>query len=294
MIIRFKDHLKLQLSEAVKSADTLKVANLIRSYLSKKISGGMALYPAVEQFKTPEGLITTLTYINAKGIVLRFNWLANKIDQNELHSVNWWDATGTKYKIKFDKNISLVQSLPHVVDIVNHKKTGDQDFYLDESFIFEHDVGELTEAKTDNPLQFVKDWIAKLDNGDKVSTTGCAVAGGSMAYKLIRQVVADNPKAFEGGKLVNKAAIKWQSVENTFLDSKVSTKVLKDTSKEQWVQPPQLKGMEEEVEEQISYMEKIADLHNMLKFMVKGATNAIFVAGRGGCLQGNTEINIQM
>lgn len=284
-MIRFKDYYRNKLEEAVKIADNGKVARLITSYLKKKL-GTAVLYPSFEQFKHGGDVYTTVQVIHNPDTVIRFNWLHGKLDAQHLHSVTVF-VKDAKSEIKFDKDISLVQSLPAVVDVIKKGvKAGSEELYLDDALAEEtEDSGELIAEAVDaakDPVLYIKQRLDKMDNGDKVATSSFGKGGGgsSMAYTLIRVLIDSNPKCFDGAKLINKNALNFKAVEAKAAGSKVKVTVAKDNTAETWVQPADLP--EEELEEQISYLEKVEDLGHMIKFMVKGATNAVFVAGRGG------------
>lgn len=270
----FKEYRRTVLDEAVKISDTNKVAKLITTYLNKKL-GHAVLYPAIEQFKRSGEIYTSVTVLLGYPKYVRFNWLHGKLDQNTLHSVTFFDGDDKK-ELTFDKELSLAQSLPQVVKILKRQiSTPSFEFHLTES----SDLNEefLVEAKGDHPLEAVKAHIANLRIGDKLVVSKLQLT--ALEYKMIRTLVADNPKAFDGYKLIDRN-INYQSAINVMNESSVKGTIKKDSVKETWVVPPDIN--EKEVEEQISYIEKVADLSSMIKFMLKGATNAVFCAGRGG------------
>lgn len=272
---RFKDYRATCVNEAVKASDTHKVAKLITNYLKKKL-GQATLYPAIEQFKRGADMYTTVTVLLGYPKSVRFNWLHGKIDQNTLHSVTI-DVEGKRQEILFDKEVSLVQTLPQVVKVLQHKvTTPEAEFYLED---YEEVKGvSLNEAKGDHPLEVIKSHIDATKVGDKIPVSSLGLTG--LEYKLIRQLTSENPKAFDGYRILNKNAINWSGVEATLANSKVKMTIKSDNTKESWVKPSDID--ESEGEEAISYIEKVADLANMIRFMLKGATNAVFCAGRGG------------
>lgn len=289
-MLKFNDFRKMYVTEAVKAADTGKVANLITSYLHKHLGGAVYLYPSVEQYKHGADTYTTVTILLSTIKSVRFNWVHGKLDQNSLHSITISNS-GKHEEITFDKNVSLVQVLPIVVSILHkHPTVASWDEYTLGNELVTEETLQLAEAKGDNPLEVVKGHIAALDNGDKIAVSSLKLT--SLEYKLMRQVIADNPNAFDGYKILNKGKINWHTTESALADSKVKLSMKSDNTKETWIEPAGIDN--KEVEEQITYIEKIEDLSNMLKFMLKGATNAVFVAGRGGCLHSSTEINIEM
>lgn len=285
--MKFKDYRKIVLDEAVKAGDTTKVAKLIQSYLYKKL-GAAYLYPSIEQFKHGSDVYTAVTILLSSTKYIHFNWLHGKIDQNSLHSVVISDM-GQHEEIKFDKNVSLVQVLPQIVSILQGKiKTPEFEFYMEDFEITSDEY--INEAREENPMEVVKGYLGGLKPGDKIVNARVWERCGNVGIKLLKQIMVDNPKSFSGNQLINKN-INWHGAESVLSNSRVKGSITKDNTKETWVNP----GIdEEEAQEQISYIEKIEDLSNMLKFMMKGATNAVFVAGRGGCLHSNTEINIEI
>lgn len=275
-MLKFKEYRKIQLDESVKIADTEKVAKLITSYLRKKL-GAAYLYPSIEQFKHGSDLYTTVTVLLTSTKSVRFNWLHGKLDQKSLHSVTVMDM-GVKKEITFDKDVPLVQTLPQIVKVLQHKiTTPEVEFYLEDTETYSEN--ELNESVVPNPLEALKSYVSSLNVGDKFVGHRVVEIGGTATIKLIKQFQSDNQKAFDGKALVNKN-FNWHGTETLLANSKVKMNINPDKIKETWVKPTDLN--EKDAEDQISYIEKIEDLSNMLKFMVKGATNAVFVAGRGG------------
>ncbi len=277
-MLTFKDYRISQIAEAVKTADTGKVANLITSYLKKHLGGKIYLYPSIEQFKHGADVYTTVTIILSSIKFVRFNWLNGKLDQSALHSVTISDS-GKHEEVTFDKHVSLVQILPEIVNILKKNvsnKSWDA-YILDDA---EHIAEEaLFESSSSDPMSVVKSYFEKLNTGDKINLTRILEAGGPVALKIARHVIATNAAAFDGKIIVSKK-IDYSHCQSILSNSKVKMRVSSDNTAESWVEPSGID--KQEVEEQISYIEKIEDLSNMLKFMLKGATNAVFVAGRGG------------
>lgn len=286
-MLNFTTYRKNILTEAIKVADTEKVGKLITSYLRKKL-GQATLYPAIEQFKHGGDTYTTLTILLGYPKSVRFNWLHGKIEQSSLHSVTI-DVEGKRQEITFDKDVSLVQTLPQITRVLQNKvKAPEEEFFVENVSTLD-DV--LAENMSDESIKVVMSYISNLKRGAKVNLTTVLNTGGPIALKLMRQVIDDNPKTFSD-KVYVGGNVSYAGAEALLQKSKVKMSIKSDTSTETWIKPESINSAD--VEEQISYIEKIADLGNMVKFMLKGATNAIFVAGRGGCLRSNTEINIEM
>lgn len=282
---KFKEFCEsIVLSEAVRAKDAPKMAKLILSYLNKKL-GKTVLYPSIEQFKWGGKLLSTMQFVvPSKSMIIRFNWERGTMDERSLYSVTIQRSVESKDLISFDKKVSLARSLPYIVDIIKTKQKGQFDLFLGEGTELEEDFGlsYLNEAVED-PLEMLRSHVTKLSIGDKFTASEIGRMGGTVAYRLASQLISDNKDAFEKRKLVVMPSdLTWKGVEKVYANSRVSVKVKKDTTPETWVKPAELSGMESQVEEQITYIEKVEDLSNMIKFMLKGASNAVFVAGRGG------------
>ena len=118
---------KSYLTEDIATGSLKKATTLILKYLRKKTGRGSMFHTAgVEAFKNSNGAGYGIRYYlpGAKIESVRFNWASiGAASSTNLASVCFWNGTtqGPNYHISFERDVSLVQVLPQIAEIL---KTG--------------------------------------------------------------------------------------------------------------------------------------------------------------------------
>lgn len=278
---------------------------LMGSYLTKKVGTKFFRYPGLEKYKSGDdtGYGVRLYSKDAKHSV-RFNWATKSVNIAALKSVDVFDSKGTKKTIEFDKKVSLVKSLPLVADLINGQLKGKDlwtapdDVPLNESVIKAR-PNFLIESNSMNPSD-IYDGVVDMLSDPKFSRFAVY-----QEYRSIGQKIFDYIAANAGDDVIIKKGNKF-----TFVGSKADLKKMRDdkdrilsklgcvratvrssSNNETYDVNSSVKHIEDNVE-RLTYEKQLEDMENLIRMTISGASNALFVAGRGGCLSGDTEINV--
>lgn len=266
--------------EAVSVSQFPKAQRLIDLYLRKKIK--TPLFGTVESWKRGGARGTGLRYyLPSKGRSFRINWTVNATNlSKDVTSIDVWYSENETYNFEFDKKQSLVKVLPLVVDILLQKKKPQS------GKISYSDDKNLTESFNDPSKVFdgVIELISKPGfNKDKIQKTYS-----SLGAKMFDKIAAMNSDiiykqgikfVFAGGPndLERLRAVKDSVIGSVGIPMRVS----RTTTDEEYVVDKKVTDLEKNAEK-IAYEEQLDHLENLVKMTLSGASNALFVAGRGG------------
>lgn len=290
---------KWLINEAVSASAVDTVNKLVKSYLTRKLNTKVYSYPGVEQFSnsTEKGFGVRYFYLDKS---IRFNWKNANINAFTLGSVDLWDGTShdPNWHISFDTEQSLVKTLPLIIDFINNPSAGV--FYLipdetnksiKETYIFES-------SQNMDAFDFV---LQKMSSNAEITGALLTAEYGSYKpYPVFKTIKNLYPHFFQkkGAKMVfigtSNDILKIKSQKNDIINSLggVKISVSKGGSKEVYAPNEQETEINEQGIEKVAYEEQLKHLSVLMKMVIKGATNALFVAGRGGCLDKNTKISI--
>jgi hypothetical protein len=280
------------INESTLSSSSLNKARyLIQSYLTKKV-GQTFSAAGLEQFKSSKGSGYGLRFYFPKTLYsVRFNWQTLSGDENRLKSIDFWmKQSSPTFHIAFDDDTSLVQILPFVARILLGKEkvklgkfvTAPMGTSLNESSDDTLDI-LLEEYNMSNTYP---DIIKIIVNGGTKSQIWKKYksAGG----KIAEYIQKTYPHLFvsQGKSLVWNGGIfdeeELLSKQNEILNNlnSASGSISKGAS-EEYIPSPELVELEDN-KERIAFETQIEHLTDLTKLVVSGASNALFVAGRGG------------
>jgi hypothetical protein len=293
-MLNFQDYL----TEELGTSSLEKASRVILKYLRKK-TGFKSMFAnlGLEKFKNSNGIGYGLRYyIPGKKIEsVRFNWLTKgSSNSSNLSSIDMWTPTGKgiAYHISFDSEVSLVQVLPQVADIIKDGKakkgkfvTYPRDIPLNEGFDAE-DLELINEAVDPNDAY---DNVVSLISSPNFNKQKVFKVWKSVGIKIFDELELKNPTLitkvgrqymWRGSK---KDVTKLLAQKSDILGAIGATSgvIRSGPSKETYSANPELDKLEAE-KEKLSYEKQLADLENLIKMTVSGASNALFVAGRGG------------
>jgi len=290
-MLNFKDYLE----ESVSSGSLKKVSTIIIRYLTKKIATPVFSIAGLEQFKNSNGAGYGIRLFMPKKKYdsIRFNWRSASGNMANLSSIDIWDGTtqGPKYHISFERDVSLVQVLPQLVDALKFGKidngsfdTLPSDVPLNESF--DEDLALLIEnVNLDDAFSgtlsamsspgFNKSKVFKL-----YKSTGIKILDAiTERYPNVIQLQGRNYVWTGSDTDIKNIA----SNKNDILSSigVVRGAVSKGSSTEKYSYDSAVDELAQN-HEKLSYDKQLEDLEGLIKMTVAGASNALFVAGRGG------------
>lgn len=301
--------LKEVLTESTVGEDKLpKLKQHVVSYLKKKTKKQIAALPFIDQFKNKyEKGWGFRIVLGQKAESIRFNWSnASKIGTSStLTSFDYW--TGKEpgqnpepsYHVKLDGNMSLVKILPMIASVINNPELLNSKTLLlplTESFDENEDIDDLVIALMESTNAFTSlvnslaDMISTKNNAGNYPNKGdFHRIGKSAGVKLFASISDIAPEYIEkkGVSLVfNGTADQFVEVVTTN-ESKIASDfgggtVSRGSGGREKIFTSS--GFSETVDEaeRESFEEQIRDLEGLVPLVISGATNALFVAGRGG------------
>ena len=242
--------------------------------------------PGIEHYKNSIEKGYGIRYFFKGTHSVRFNWQAVGVSSETLHSIDYWNGTShdPNFHIAFDHDVSLAKVLPTVLDFLKKPQMGDIDVVPADS---------LTESEmiTESAYIGIIDAVIKLlEPGKALEVTRIERELGSRGYKVLNQIRADFPHAFDkqGKTVMFVGKVKEiESAKAAILDKVggVRAKVTKGGSGDSYSgadKSDQVDSIEKEGIEKVAYKQQLQDLTGLVKLVVKGASNALFIAGRGG------------
>ena len=291
-------HFKDYLTEELATGSLEKAGLIVLKYLRKKTGyKSMFMNLGLEKYKNSNGAGYGLRYYapGKKIESVRFNWksIGGASSQN-LVSIDMWNGStqGPNFHISFDRDVSLTQVLPQVADMMKSGKVKSGKFIT-----YPKDVS-LKEALDIDELNLITEAVDPEDAYDNV--VSLISSPGFNKQKVFKVWKSVGIKIFDELESQNPAIIKKVGRQYIWKGSKKDvTKLLSQKSniltaigavngtirggsaKETYAADSQLAELEAN-KEKLTYEKQLADLENLIKMTVSGASNALFVAGRGG------------
>jgi hypothetical protein len=287
---------KSWLTEAISAAASDAVNKIILSYLKKKLGGKVYKMPGVEEFQNSTGRGYGVRYFYGGNKSLRFNWKGANISAFTLDSVDVWDGTrkDPNWHMEFEAQASLVKTLPTIVDFAM-KPFAAGTFYaipadnLNEDLDFGTSVISEGVASEQDAFDVL---MKELKPNTAIPVAALEVKFGwrlSKVLTFIRNEAAYKDWFTKAGRTLMFAgtADNLKTLENNKDNIMSGLGAVKVTVKaggtsETYAPTEQEKEIEAKGIERVAYEEQLVHLAILLKLVVKGASNALFVAGRGG------------
>lgn len=286
------------LAEAISTSSADKAAFLIAKYLKKKTGMIFFRFPGLEVFKNTKGKGFGLRfYTNKKNRSVRFNWISTStVGMVGLHSIDYWDGVNdTPWHIEFDKEVSLVKTLPIVASIVSNVKPELGTFYtlpdgvpLEEADVVSESA-MILEAKggtsVEDMLDSILDMIA-MPNFSKGKVYSSYKGAGMKIFDQLEMmypslIVKSGTKYSWDGSPKDLQTIKKNKGKVLAAIGSIEAKVTKGSSNETYEPAGNIEQIESN-RERLSFEKQLLDLENLVKLTINSAANALFVSGKGG------------
>lgn len=229
---------------------------------------------------------------------LRLNWKQpTGVGIAELNSITYWNGKESRpYVITFNNPVSIVKALPIVADILktstvpNEIITMPDGVPLNESFIEGSSVISEAGAPASFGMPEIFDGVLDLiqePNFTKGKIHGRYKGAGVKIFDELErrypELIAKQGTAYAWwGKARDISAMKKQRDDVLKAIGAETATVTRGNAKEDYPEQDAQADKLEDQRERLTYEQQQKDLVNLVKWMVSGATNAIFVAGRGG------------
>ena len=279
------------LTEALSTSSVEKAAFIIQRYLKKKTGTTFFKYPGLEKYTNPSGTGFGLRLYSVKrNMSVRFNWIQSSlVGLNNLASIDYWNGKNpVPFHIEFDQSVSLVKTLPIIADILSAGTANLGKIYSmpDEVPLYE---GVLNEARGSHDFEAIFDEIADYLVDPNFVKSKIYNMFGVPGVKIFDALSAAYPNYIEKqgikyvwvGKAKDLKQIKAEKGKIMARIGVVSGTVSKGAAKEKYGYSPELDELEKN-QERLSFESQLKDLENLVKLTVSGASNALFVSGKGG------------
>lgn len=276
------------INEAVSAKDTERAGELIRKYLTRKLGIHVTRLQGVERYKNSIETGYGIRYFYNHTHSIRFNWRSLKMGAAALMSVDVWNGTthDPNFHLAFDDNANLISILPTIADFLHDPKMGEIDAIPADSLTEE--TIQLDEMAMNNVFDGV---LGELKKGAPVAVTKIEQTLGSRGLKLINHLRTEFAPMFDkqGRSIVFTGDVdSLRAKKDTILASIGGTKVIVtrggtgDHYSGATPNDPVTKIDADGGLEKVAYKQQLIDLTGLIKLVVKGASNALFIAGRGG------------
>ena len=275
------------IAEAINENDVHKAGALIQKYLTKKLKTPFHRMPGIEHYHNSLEKGFGIRYFFQHIHSIRFNWKSTSVSSNALHSVDYWNGTthDPNFHLAFDNDTSLIKVLPTIVDFLEKPETGILDAIPADS------LNESTILLSEMAMHSIFDGVlGELKDGQPVPITKIEQALGSRGLKIITQIRADFGDMFDksGRQVIFKGDIaKIRGMRDVVVGKVGGVKVTvtaggKGDSYTSVTGKDQVDTIVGAGIEKVAYKQQLEDLTGLIKLVVKGASNALFIAGRGG------------
>lgn len=287
-----------KLFEASVKGESVHIAmDKIISYLNKKLEVKLVKIPGIEHYHNSADHGYGIRYvINGSTHCIRFNWHSesNIGKSADLASIDLFLGKRDPSFNIHTRGISMVRILPALVNTINSPS-------VRKEFVFPVDINQamnesfITEAKRDDftAQEALDDFISRLANG-KTYTRSDFIG----SYHIVHVGIFDTvfrdfaDKVTIKGKQVSfKPGINLGGLKDSILSRAGVLEVTRGGTKEAYLKSKEEEAAEQ-IEEHVPFADTLDHLEGLVSSVIKGAFNALFVAGRGGSFSGSTPINI--
>jgi len=283
---------KSYLAEGISPAGLHKAAILIKSYIHRKLGKDLFNFPEAEEFTNSESGhgYGIRFFIPSDNSSVRINWSSpNSIGLSGVSSADVW-LDGNPLHAKFDAELSLVQILPVIVDMLQgdvksgHFLTPPKKIDLNESLDLSR-ASILIESV--HPEEAYDGIIAMIkDNKFKKYGAGSIYDQYRKTGELIFNALV---KEFPNYITKKGQGFVWSGQASDLRELVIAkSKILADlgcTGASVSRGSPDRYATDQKVEkliERLPFTTQLDDLTHLIKMTISGSSNALFVAGRGG------------
>lgn len=268
-----------------------RAITLIIQYLEKRM-GKLAQMPGIEHFKNTHGEGYGLRYFAINGKSFRLNWRGEPGTARDIMSIDVWDGSSHDPNVEIQTDgISLIKILPSLADLIIKPETGDISIIAESGACSVDFRKFIVEARRGLDPESVYDEMMELFLTRKpFSAYQIGQFGRTTGQSLWRKILRVHPDLFTienaGTKTYYtlKPGAKAKSFsKDEILAAVISVHVDKGASGESFTSS-EIQRVEAEArkENALPYEEQLEDLEQLVKAVVAGASNALFVGGVGG------------
>lgn len=258
------------------------------SYIQRKLGEKLIKIPGIEHFHNSADTAYGARYV-VQGTTqcIRFNWHSEPAagKATELRSIDLFTGKPDPSFSIHTKGISFVRALPLLVSILKSPTLG-------RHLVFPVDAAEaltesvVTEAKRDDftAQQALDDFMKKLVTGKTYTRSDFIGQYHIVNVGVFDTIFNDFSDKFQlDGKRVSiKPGTSIESLKDSILSKAGVIEVTAGGKKETYLKTKQEEQVEADAGEKIPYGDVLEHLEGLVTGVIKGAFNALFVAGKGG------------
>lgn len=293
------------LAEAIRYKDFPRATQLIRKYMTKHL-GNTYFYPTPETFSVGGSPKVGIRFFTQKKRSFRLNWVRGKLGSSVgIVSADIWDGTKSPQPtptthIEFAHDQSLATVLPFIKDYMLGKFKTTEGVYIsdgvDEQALREDlDFNLLIEGRT-VPASVV---AKTVNNMIKAFSQGIQIQqqhlnGGNKKYgplwhvakRVVKELYPSLFNTIPGSgtreKAILKSDVKKLDAKKILAAIMGNDGVAEFKATKGKTEKVDVPGASTEDIERLTYEEQLEALKTGMKLLMQNATNALFVAGRGG------------
>lgn len=271
------------LDEAISTSQSKRIGELIGSYLHKKTGKSFAKMPGVEEWTNSHGHGWGIRFFYDGTKAIRFNWSTSGVDSAHLTSVDLWDGTehDAKFSMQFEHAASLVATLPFVADFMLSPSELGKFFAIPADNLNES-TEELAESYHDEFDEVILHFSGNGKNASSLSSREVKVRN-----ELRREFASffsgggrGSAVEFTGGQTGIKVMVANKHKVLSQIGG-VEVTVTEGGKNETYHAAKEIADMDANID-RLAYEDQLSDMKALIKLVIKGASNACFIAGRGG------------
>ncbi len=279
----------LELHESAIGGDKAHLAmDKMATYIGRKLGVKLIKIPGVEHYHNSDDHGYGYRYvISGSTHCIRFNWKTEP-RAGETAVIQSIDVFTGKHDPSFSihaKGISLVKTLPALISILKSPTLGRVTvFPVSEKEALTEQV--LKEAKRDDftAEEAVSDFLKQLTYGNSMTRSEFIGRYHIVHVGIFDTVFSELKDQFEieGKRVKLKSGAKVDSLKDSILSRGGVIEVTKGGTKEIYLKTRQEEEVEQKSPDRVPFADTLEHLEGLVTGIVKGAFNALFVAGKGG------------
>lgn len=277
------------------------------SYIERKLGSKLIKIAGVEHYHNSKGTGFGYRYaIDGTLKMLRFNWASKTKAGNagEIISIDIFSGKKSPSFTVSAKNISLVKTLPTLVTILHSPTLGKKKVFPVNPR--EALTEELTEAKRDDYTseQVLDHFFSLLIRGRTMTRSDFITQYHIVHVGIFDTIFADFSDQVEiNGRRISLGGVHAANLGDPIRLKQLKTEIMTVAgvlevevggTNETYSETKAEADAQELTNERVSFSDTLDHLEGLVTGVVKGAFNALFVSGKGGCLSGETLLNVKV
>jgi hypothetical protein len=301
LLVLANAHHELIKEATVGTASVALAMEKMIKFIQRKMDEKLIRIPGIEHFHNSTDSGYGIRYVfSGTTRCLRFNWgsEASAGKTSEIHSIDIFNGKSADPTFSIHcKGISFAQSLPALVAILHSPTIGHVRAFpvspveaLSESVIME------VARDAFSPEAALNDFLGKLAAGKTFTRSEFIGSYHIINAGIFDTVFRDFNDRFQidARRVSLKPGSKIDSLKDSILSKAGVITVTQGGTDESFMKTKQEEQVEKDTAERIPFGDTLEHLEGLVTGTIKGAFNALFVAGKGGSFSGSTLVNVMV